>query len=692
MANSLRQRLLHDIAELQAKPYPNIALHIHDEDITTACLVLKAPYYGRMHLTIDFPSDYPLHSPSVHMDSDIKHPNIFGNYICASILNTKEGYTSAYTLKGIAIQLLSFFTSDNVEQVGGGYSVDLSTYRRAQSYIHNSYRCAKCQFGKQTTTSTSTSAVPSLGSSPSPPPSITDLEQWPTPQQTVAHESVGRTAKRRRARANKAKQDFNPEIPSSTPSIPEPVRAPKSGPLEQNVPDEVLLLLCEQLETEDLMSFAEAWGKIGHLMTNYDIIRTRELQCFCLKKDYKVTKLGVGVNVIRKGRFGSLESEFDLLSDEGFKIHRIRRSVQGVAFEHWLPLPISNGHWRKVKGDVDSSLSALTRAVGLEKVPPVQVLFHFMNDIVVKLNQQASESTTRSPYYPFEEVPKSSLTHASEKAIESYFHLFHLLLCLATSQPSIVQSANNMIRKFTSGGTSKIDCPNLGHLLIAALISDIDINEKVVKPIIKETVTRNVVWMLDSKGSNMPELSYLEPSGVSHYRLQKTFEASKTSYRLLMFLNIFRQAAVGSPRKPLSQLRDEAFGRHGAPPHGSAKVLADSIKLIHQVNNFPTFLRYMGVNPVPTAAWFTNLLRTCICDSHSKGYSSMPISQAQALTLRLEKEPGVEVKDDFSDVEVMPGLRSRITFFPNKDRGRGGQRGGRGGYGGRGGRGGRGGY
>jgi hypothetical protein len=25
------------------------------------------------------------------MDSDIKHPNIFGNYICASILNTEEG-------------------------------------------------------------------------------------------------------------------------------------------------------------------------------------------------------------------------------------------------------------------------------------------------------------------------------------------------------------------------------------------------------------------------------------------------------------------------------------------------------------------------------------------------------------------------------------------------------------------------
>lgn len=206
MSNSLRQRLLHDIAELQAKPYPNIALHVHDEDITTACLVLSAPSYGPIHLTIDFPKDYPLRAPSVHMDSNITHPNIFGNYICASILNTDEGYTSAYTLKGIAIQLLSFFTSDRIEQEGGGYSVELGRYREQQFNVRDHFLCNKCRFGQTPNTaisSTTTSAVPSLGSSPSPPPSIADSEQWPTPQQTVAHESVGRNARRRRSKAAK---------------------------------------------------------------------------------------------------------------------------------------------------------------------------------------------------------------------------------------------------------------------------------------------------------------------------------------------------------------------------------------------------------------------------------------------------------------------------------------------------------
>lgn len=31
-----------------------------------------------------------------------------------------------------------------------------------------------------------------------------------------------------------------------------------------------------------------------------------------------------------------------------------------------------------------------------------------------------------------------TLSHASEKAVEAYFTLFHLLLCLATEQPALV--------------------------------------------------------------------------------------------------------------------------------------------------------------------------------------------------------------------------------------------------------------
>jgi ubiquitin-protein ligase len=96
MTNTLQRRLLRDIAEIQTKPYPNIALRLHDDhNLTNACLVLTVEGYGDMHLTVIFPANYPLKPPTIQMNSAIKHPNIFGSYICSSILNTTQGYTSA---------------------------------------------------------------------------------------------------------------------------------------------------------------------------------------------------------------------------------------------------------------------------------------------------------------------------------------------------------------------------------------------------------------------------------------------------------------------------------------------------------------------------------------------------------------------------------------------------------------------
>jgi hypothetical protein len=217
------------------------------------------------------------------------------------------------------------------------------------------------------------------------------------------------------------------------------------------------------------MVLAQAWARIPRVMKAFDVIRTRELQCFCLKEEYLTVKLGVGVHVDPRTR--SLESEFDLLSEESFHTHLIRRSTQGRPFEHWLPLPISNGHWRKVAADVPLSLTRLAASANIQNPTPAKVIFHFMNDIVVKLNQQASQFEVASLPYPImrHESIQSTLTHASEKAIESYFHLFHLLVCLATANPAITRAAKTTLETFISGRTSKTDCPNLGHLLVAAL-------------------------------------------------------------------------------------------------------------------------------------------------------------------------------------------------------------------------------
>lgn len=680
---ALRHRLLQDVAELQSKPHPNIKIHVQDDQLNKICLVLDVAGYGPMHMTMEIPSSFPLNPPKVQMNSNISHPNIFGSYICASILNTVEGYTPAYTLKGIAIQLLSFFRSDKIEQSGGGYSVSLDKYRGIQHHIRDGFTCGNCNFNTP-------GSVPTYRNSLADYMSNEDFDAMSDGSQSP------RGSKSPRFRSQNAKRRSSPRSEGVSKKIvfsgigpvrPSPPVSTTGALQSANLPDEILLQICESLDYEELIAFARVWPRIADLIPQYDIIRTRELQCFCFKKGYLETELGVGVTVENK----SITSEFDLLSLEAFKQHRVRRSVQGKTFDEWLPLPISYGHWRRVNGYLTDTLNGVARQAGVQG-PLVEVIYKFMNDIVVKLNQVADNiSAPVFRYYDYHEPVQSSLTHASEKAIESYFHLFHLLLCMATTQPNIISSANRLLESFLADRTTKADVPNVGYLLIAALITDAPIDAQLLKAIVKETITRNVVWILKQK----PELAFLEKDDThSMYRLQETFRASKTSYRLLMFLNLFRCTAVGSPRtKSLTQLRDEAFSRHGAPPLGSAAGLASSIKRIHQIDNFPDFLAAMGIEKGGPVA-FCNFLRLAVKDSEKLGYSRMPLNQGEAYALRKVVDRDVSGGEGLEGyVAPNMGHPSR-SFFPNNRRGGGG--GGRGTDwgrgGGRGGRGGRGGY
>lgn len=133
---ALEKRLLRDITELISKPYPSIRLHIQEHDVTApACLILDTESYGPIHLTVHFGNRYPIEPPHITIQSHVKHPNVFNDndfgqgYICASILDGDEDYTPAYTLKSIAITLLSFFCSENIEQDYGNTVVNLEQYK-----------------------------------------------------------------------------------------------------------------------------------------------------------------------------------------------------------------------------------------------------------------------------------------------------------------------------------------------------------------------------------------------------------------------------------------------------------------------------------------------------------------------------------------------------------------------------------
>lgn len=442
-------------------------------------------------------------------------------------------------------------------------------------------------------------------------------------------------------------------------------RIPSTVSIGQKVlalPDEVLMIFSD-LSDQDLWAVAKVFPVTNEILHSYDFICVRELQCFCLKESFMKVNLGVGVHIHSRGREGTFESEFDLLSQQAFQGYGIKTSVQGLAFEYWLPLPISRRHWRSVRADVSGSLRQLAYAANLIDASDVNVIYHFMNDIVVKSSQEAEKC--------FDYDTESSLTHASEKAVESYFALFHLLLYLANEDAGIVHAANAKINRFLAGQTSKSSCPSLGHLLVAALISNAGMTEQLRLAIIKEAVLRNVVWMLDPTGANTPELAYLEPSAISEYRLRRTFQSSKTSYRLLLFLNLFCKTARGKVES-LASLCDQIFDAHGVPPKGTAEHMAAEIRRIKDVDSFPPFFTAMGVQDMPSKENFTAFLRRMVRESEEKGYLRMPMTQGEALALRMRREPGVEVAKGVG-CGLVTAKNTTVSFFPNGVGRRGGQ-------------------
>ena len=78
--------------------------------------------------------------------------------------------------------------------------------------------------------------------------------------------------------------------------------------------DETLLEILEYLDFEEMTAFARAWSRIRQLITNHDVIRQRELQCFTLKRNYHECELGVGVAVSPARSLASASSSFASLA------------------------------------------------------------------------------------------------------------------------------------------------------------------------------------------------------------------------------------------------------------------------------------------------------------------------------------------------------------------------------------------
>ncbi|KAI9339349.1 hypothetical protein BDR26DRAFT_862281 [Obelidium mucronatum] len=673
------RRIMRELRELEASPLPGITVHVNDNDMTSLCVKMvpqEGAYEGLpLHLKADL-SGYPSGSPKVVLNTPMKHPNVFpgweegGAYICCDILKGKlvtdsqgrvSGYSPAYSLGTILLQLMSFFSAKNIEQDYEGMRTNNAgnSQRGNLARIINQYSCKCCGYvGSRLV------AIEYVQNSPPSSPASstagsTALEMRSRCQCKIVH-TCGRFKnsgdKTPMHAPNLSIKYTMKEAPVDETAVETQKRASLAAATLGALPIELILEIASHMSMEDLIKLGRSSADFAQIIQNFNLITKHDQKCFYYKTNTQESTLGVGVWVASAGRNRDMKPvDFDLLSHEAFVNEKVRQTVWGQSFTHFLPLALTPEHFEKALPLLRSTLMELDFGRGaVRSFSPdiaLHVLSKLMNLMVVDLMKTCDADSTftqsLAPKYEYINgryemvvpVPAKTKLIASEKALIGYSQLLHLLLSYCNRYPDLVTYAENRLATFLVNKNSrgKRECPNLGEFIILLFCQDKYTWKQLAVPIFREASIRNVVWMLDPKHGNKPSLCLVEGAQVSDFRLKETFSAQQTSLRLLMFQVLFMRR-LGISSKSSSELLAELNGSYGYPHPSLATKIVQDIKGIYKVDSFDAFLSCIEI-PVPSKAYFCDLLKESISLSLKRKYHECRYSWDQLKVLRMEADP-----------------------------------------------------
>ena len=261
----------------------------------------------------------------------------------------------------------------------------------------------------------------------------------------------------------------------------------------------------------------------------------------------------------------------------------------------------------------------------------LQLLSVLMNSMVVELMQSAAASES-DPHRINHHRRSSSLSsfssqqgirrHASEQALEGYCAFHHMLLFFAQKKyPELEAMAKKQVDDFVaSPHHRRKNCtPDLGRLLVCLTLSQKGWSD-LWQPFLMENFDRNVRWVLEK----FPELADLRHVGTEE-RLRKTFQASLTSLRLVMF-QVHFVSHIGQPpttnnntRRGPAEVLEQYEKRLGRPTTAQKEELQMACKRILAVSTWTEFFERCQV-PVPSKYRLVEMLEQAVINSYEKRY------------------------------------------------------------------------
>jgi ubiquitin-protein ligase/Mg-chelatase subunit ChlD len=578
MSNMLKKRndrLRREYMELMSSPIANCAAQPLENDISVWHANIRVESIGVVfHFEIKYPVDYPRRAPKVKPFTTIKHPNVFGDYICLDILtmstetaNTPyRGWTSAYTISSLLVQLESFLFE--AAETRGSYGIDTMT-RSARNF--------RCSCGHH------------VGSM--------------VPEITLS----GAVAEEKAASLTVGEDEF------------------------------FFLAECDNVVLDILLQFCdeETKTKISHI--SFGNLRVLDLalakdryRCF-----YTLQKIGEPRVVLGLGaqsfimdrrsrktgkkapQLQQLHCSFDFMSHDAFK-QGVRNNIwKDQEFDNFVPLYINSEHGKYALPLAEKCLTTMwtdarlkfNKRSTLTPATILETLTKMMNTTVVNM-MKTVEDLEAGELQLFDSI----------KALEGFCSMHHLLLAFTKKYPGIKDVATRKVKRFIDNPQmrDKEVTPDIGELMIDVALSDYSWDD--FSPAwLQETFVRNARWIC----AKYPNLLKIE-NASSCVRLTQSFNATRTGKRLAMFQRFFISEIAsparlrGNPDKNAILLKEYNL-RMGLPERGMAERLQAHSRKVIACTNWWDYFGLIDFCP-PGHARLSAWLRNCIKISDLKKY------------------------------------------------------------------------
>lgn len=485
------KRIMKDLRELTqcAGDFPNISACPLEENIFLWHANVTAPdgpLKGLcVHFEIQLPSTYPRNPPKIKVLSNIRHPNVFGNWLCLSMLRKRkytedvphEAWSGAYTIASILLQLQSFLFSENVPQDHGGAQQNYVQFTSPKSL--RNFKCKRCGH---------------TGMKPCPPLNMKQDHDFTCKEAKLADIWE-------RDQENKKTVWYRPGLRAETKrawvqeQLSSEKRRKKRLLSASNINalvfpgKEVANVLGEFLDPYEIMMLTFLYPAWELLKDQYSCQERYESSCFYTKMNYEEAALGVGVKVMydpfKPKEIRQLSSDLDLISWHAWSKLKARISAWGNECDLYIPMVLNHTHMKNAGPLMWRQLRKLAVVEASDEDHDARILdaiCALMNSMVVGLLKTEGEVRM----------------HHSEKALQGYCRFHQLLLQVCHERPGIRALAEKNVEQFIKNPRArhKKQTPDLGRLLVMLSVSEKYGWEDIKTAFFEEVTIRQAKWYI----------------------------------------------------------------------------------------------------------------------------------------------------------------------------------------------------